>query len=463
MLEVEKEADALLRNTRVPSSVVVNDDLDIIRFRGSIAPYTEQTPAKAHVNLLKVAPAELSEELHNTIHEARKLGQSVRKNDFSFHYNGHTKNVAVEVIPLKISGETFFMVLFEDHSDPESFENFADSAPVMIWSSGTDRRQVFLNKKGLDFTGHGSKEKGQDHTREIHKDDLDRYLHIYNTSFTERKSFQIEYRLRRKDGQYHWILETGAPRFTSDRVFAGYAGFGMDIQVRKEDTQDKDDFIRMASHELKTPITSLKGYVQILEKISPKKMGTKSILQKMNNVVNRLTRLTADLLDLSKIDAGRLELNKEAFAIDPLIRDTIVAAQKTTRTHRLVASGRTNKKIFADKDRIGQVLTNLISNAIKYSPGSKWVNISSQANENEVIISVGDAGIGISKQDQGNVFDRFYRAESSDEQTYPGFGIGLFIAAAIIKQHLGRIWVKSIKGKGSTFYFALPEKTLADE
>jgi len=219
----------------------------------------------------------------------------------------------------------------------------------------------------------------------------------------------------------------------------------------------------MASHELKTPITSLKGYVQILEKISPKKMGTKSILQKMNNVVNRLTRLTADLLDLSKIDAGRLELNKEAFAIDPLIRDTIVAAQKTTRTHRLVASGRTNKKIFADKDRIGQVLTNLISNAIKYSPGSKWVNISSQANENEVIISVGDAGIGISKQDQGNVFDRFYRAESSDEQTYPGFGIGLFIAAAIIKQHLGRIWVKSIKGKGSTFYFALPEKTLADE
>jgi PAS domain S-box-containing protein len=238
-------------------------------------------------------------------------------------------------------------------------------------------------------------------------------------------------------------------------------------QLRKlaESDKLKSDFIKMASHELKTPVTSIKGYVQLvlsaLHKNEEEKPLSPSLIKlslvNIDKQVNRLTRLLSELLDLSKIETGKLELSKEVFNLNELVIDTVQDVLYSDTKHAINIFHDFGCKIYGDKDRIGQVLINLLTNAIKYSPGSDKVEVwIKQAKKGKVSISIKDYGIGIAKKYQSKIFERFYRVEDKTEQTFPGFGIGLFLAKEIVEQHEGSINFTSEKDKGSMFTVTLP-------
>jgi len=236
-------------------------------------------------------------------------------------------------------------------------------------------------------------------------------------------------------------------------------------ELRKLNEADKlkSDFIKMASHELKTPVTSIKGYTQLLlsalkedeSKISS--LLIRSSLISVDKQITRLTRLMSELLDLSKIETGMLVLDKELFNLNELVIETVQDILYTNSKHSINIFHDYECEVYGDKDRLGQVLINFLTNAVKYSPGAEKVEVWIKQSENRCVsVSVKDFGIGIDKKDHEKIFERFYRAGGKVEQTFPGFGIGLFIAKEVILRHGGTIHLTSERRKGSIFTFTLP-------
>ncbi|MEO6453783.1 MAG: ATP-binding protein [Ginsengibacter sp.] len=223
----------------------------------------------------------------------------------------------------------------------------------------------------------------------------------------------------------------------------------------QESHKKKDEFIGIASHELKTPLTSIKAYLQVLDSIENNQPNKQYIEKALENV-NKLQQLLLDLLDVSKIQSGQLQLNINEFNIDTLIDETIASSQIVSPNHQIVREGKpVNQVISADKQRIEQVLINLLSNATKYSPGAKKVILYTAKTVSAIIVGVKDFGIGIPKKEQSKVFERFYRTKELSKHHISGFGLGLYICRDIIERHKGKIWIES-DGKGSVFYFSLP-------
>jgi PAS domain S-box-containing protein len=348
----------------------------------------------------------------------------------------------------------------------EQFRQVADNAPVMIWMTDENKQCNFVNKGWLKFTGRTSgQELGYGWVEGMHPDDYPRSAEIFEEAFNSREQYSVEYRFRRADGAYRWLSETGAPRYSTEGKFEGYIGTCADIHEMKVHEQRRDNFIKMASHELKTPITSIKGYVQLLLNMykdhneNTGQFSTQAIQASLNTIdkqVIKLNRLMSELLDLSRIDSDKLELHMQNFDLNGLVSETVQDIQQTTN-HEIVVRNGTICKVFGDRDRIGQVLLNLLSNAVKYSPKTKSIEVHVyQPTSNCVAVSVQDHGIGIDAEHHQKIFERFYRVEGKSEQTYPGFGIGLFIAGEIIQRHNSVISVKSKKNEGSTFTFTLP-------
>lgn len=237
-----------------------------------------------------------------------------------------------------------------------------------------------------------------------------------------------------------------------------------ELSEQKQKDEQKDDFILMASHELKTPLTTISGYVQLLMDIR-RAMNEgdgmdlplfDSALKTIHKQLANLTGLVSELLDLSKIEKGQLEFHKTHFDLSELVRDVITDVQYTTQ-HKINLSIESNDNVFADKDRIMQVVLNFITNAIKYSPQANVIDINvSRYKEKYASVSIRDYGIGIDKADHEKIFERFYRAKGHKEKTFPGFGIGLFIASDIIRRHDGSVSVKSEIDDGAEFTFMLP-------
>ncbi|MEO8567485.1 MAG: PAS domain-containing sensor histidine kinase [Ginsengibacter sp.] len=223
-------------------------------------------------------------------------------------------------------------------------------------------------------------------------------------------------------------------------------------------SRQKDDFISMASHELKTPVTSIKAFAQLLEHDFAKLGNAEAakMLSRMNIQIVKLTSLIGDLLDVTRMEGGKLQYHLAYFDFNEMIRDVVREVQLTTKIHTIKINLIKVPSIYGDKDRIGQVLTNLLSNAIKYSPQARFIDVSSKKDKEFVSVLVKDYGIGIRKEKQGKIFERFFRVNGIMEDTYPGLGLGLYISSEIIKRHNGTISINSIKGRGATFSFKLP-------
>ncbi|MBI2337731.1 MEDS domain-containing protein [Candidatus Daviesbacteria bacterium] len=236
--------------------------------------------------------------------------------------------------------------------------------------------------------------------------------------------------------------------------------YNNDITDRKKLEQLKDEFLGVASHELKTPVTSIKAYTQILRKIFYDKGDIRSaeMLGKMEAQVNRIIGLIADLLDITKIQTGKMQFNYKYFDFNEMIDEVSEDVQRISPQHEIIKELARTKTIYGDRERLGQVITNFLTNAIKYSPKNDRVILKTVVDDKKVTLSVRDFGMGIPEEKRQKVFERFYRVETTGERTPTGLGLGLYISSEIIKRHQGKIGVKSNTGKGSTFYFVVPLK-----
>ncbi len=339
------------------------------------------------------------------------------------------------------------------------FRMFADSMPQIVWASDANGRLTYINKAFYTYTGLSPSDNIEEEwIGIIHPDDREETLKRWEECTGSGKVFTIEHRFRNHNNEYRWQLTRAVPIEDADGGVQTWVATSTDIQQIKELDQQKDHFISIASHELKTPITSIKGYIQILESMysGSKDAFLKKSLSAVDKQIVKLTNLIADLLDLSKLKLGNLQLEKETFNINELIEEVVGEMRLVKRDYEIQVSLQSDAEIFADRERLAQVLVNFLTNAIKYSPKNKLINVRSFLKDDVLTIEVKDHGIGISKQSQAKIFERFYRVEGTNEKTYPGFGIGLFISSEIVHRHNGKIGVRSTPGKGSEFYFSIP-------
>jgi PAS domain S-box-containing protein len=262
-----------------------------------------------------------------------------------------------------------------------------------------------------------------------------------------------------KNNEPVYVLLSCSP-MKEDRIITGGVITVIDIRERKKLERQKDEFIGIASHELKTPVTSIKAYAQVLENRFTKAGDERSasLLAKMDTQLNKLTNLIKDLLDVTKIETGELQLREETFDFNTLVSEIVEEMQRTTEKHKIVKKLGQTKNVRGDRDRIGQVLINFLSNAIKYSPDSDTIQVKTTSDTKSISAAVTDYGLGIDKTDQLKIFERFFRGSTQEKASYPGLGLGLYISAEIVRRHKGKIWVQSTKSQGATFSFSLPIK-----
>jgi signal transduction histidine kinase len=271
--------------------------------------------------------------------------------------------------------------------------------------------------------------------------------------------YDVEYRtIGVEDQLLRWVRAKGQVYFDENDRPLRFIGSVLDITEQKHNEQRKNDFISMVSHELKTPLTSMKSYIQVLHNKAQKRGDELSsgMLEKANKQAGRMATLINGFLNVSRLESGQIHIDRRRFDMAELSNETKEETLAQVTSHRVVFAPVETTMVNADRDKIGQVLNNLISNAVKYSPQGSTINVACVTQGNNALVSVKDEGMGISQEDIPKLFERYYRVKSSGYQHVSGFGIGLYICCEIIKRHEGDIWAESEPGKGSTFYFTLP-------
>jgi two-component system sensor histidine kinase VicK len=260
------------------------------------------------------------------------------------------------------------------------------------------------------------------------------------------------------DNRLRWLRAIGNLKADPSGSFSAFTGVVMDITEQKTDEIRKNDFIGMVSHELKTPLTSMKGYIQILLQKMKFREGdfNLTVLKKTDVQVSKMVSMINGFLNMSRLESGKIQINTQHFDIALLLQESQEETLTTVSSHTFIFKTAEDVMIHADRDKIGQVIHNLISNAVKYSPVKTTIVINCHIAGESIVVSVSDQGIGIKPNDLAQIFERYYRVEDPKMSSISGFGIGLYLCAEIIERHHGKIWAESEYGKGSTFSFSLP-------
>jgi PAS domain S-box-containing protein len=348
------------------------------------------------------------------------------------------------------------------------FRFIADAIPHKMWTSRPDGEATYYNRDWMEYLNEDDIQKLRIKAWEsIHPEELETVKIAWENAITKGEDLEIEQRLRRHDGVYHWHLTRVCACKDDKGRITMYVGSSTNIHEQKTAnialrlaSDKKDEFLGIASHELRTPITSMKAALQSLEKgfVPGFDAGKlQSLVAIANRQVNKLTFIVNDLVDVNKIQAGKLQLNKYEYLLSDSIKELVSGVEIQHPDCRFVVDLRSESLIYADKIRIEQVLTNLFTNAVKYSPPDGTIRIVIQEQPAGMKCIITDDGIGIPYDIQPYIFDRFFRVHGSS-QNFPGLGLGLYISAEIIKQHQGSIGVESTEGQGSQFWFILPYK-----
>lgn len=338
----------------------------------------------------------------------------------------------------------------------ERFRFLFNAIPQQVWTSKPDGALNYVNKVVSDDFGYRSEEiVGYGWQKFIHPDDLSNCLRVWKSALKTGNEYLVEFRLKFNDGIYRWHLSRALP-FIEQGEIKLWVGTNTNIDVQKNNEQKKDEFISIASHELKTPLTSIKAFNQLMRRAqSPEKL--KDFVVKSSDHIERLEKLISDLLDVSKINAGKLNYNLQQFSFKRMLEDSVESAQHVTTSHQIILENAVDIKYTGDHFRLEQVMNNFLTNAIKYSPNGQRILVNSAIEQDSIIVSVQDFGIGIEKNDLDRIFDRYYRVDNT-AMRFEGLGLGLFISSEILKRHKGSFWIESEKDKGSTFFFRLPLK-----
>lgn len=352
-----------------------------------------------------------------------------------------------------------------------NFERNVDTAPAMLWITEKDGSCSYLSKQWYENTGQTPETGlGFGWIQATHPDDMEMAGKVFQEASDGRKHFYLEYRLRHKNGEYRWAIDAGNPRFSEDGEFLGMAGTVIDIHDRKvadlmtrDALRARDEFLSIASHELKTPLTTLKLQVDLQKRIDQKNPGVmpesfKTFLNMTQKQVLRISRLVDDMLDVSRIRTGKFTFEWEDIDLCELVADVIDRlGDQFPKTSNSIPHISTCENALGrwDRMRLEQIVTNLLTNANKYG-NDRPINVLITSDEKNVTLIVQDKGIGISPEDQTKIFDRFERAVSANDIS--GLGLGLYITKQIVQSFGGDISVESKVGEGSTFKIVLPKK-----
>ncbi|MBE7169143.1 MAG: PAS domain S-box protein [Williamsia sp.] len=342
----------------------------------------------------------------------------------------------------------------------ERYRVALQSSEMAAWDWNITEKTIVWNEQYYNLLGLPLNSLENNYIiRYVHPDDQEKISKALVEAVKASGVLHEEFRVVRQDNkQQKWISIYGRVVARQNGHAARMVGVMYDITERKQLEQQKEEFIGIASHELKTPVTSIKAYGELLQEVfeTDKDEQSAEMIRKLNSQVNRLNDLIGDLLDTTKISEGQLLLNLERFDLAGLIADRVDELEHLSHKHRLLFQPGAPVTVRADKERIGQVLNNLISNAFKYSPQGGDITISYEVLDHEVRLSIADQGIGIPKDMEDKVFNRFFRIRHPQANLFPGMGLGLYISAGIIRRHRGMIGVKSNQDRGSVFYFTLP-------
>jgi PAS domain S-box-containing protein len=357
----------------------------------------------------------------------------------------------------------------------QRFRIMADCAPVMLWMAGTDGLCDFFNQGWLEFTGKSEEaERGTGWAEGVHPEDFQRCMHIYLDAFVERRAFRMEYRLRRADGDYRWILDQGVPRYTPDGHFAGYIGSCIDIDEQKQLQEELDSRVKLRtselaatvqeleafcysiSHDLRAPLRTIDGFGLALLEDSGHLLdgGGKDHLRRIRDAAQRMGQLMDDLLELSRL--GRVALTRVPIDLSALARAVAVDLHGQQPDRTVTWMIRDGLSATGDPLLVRVVLENLLGNAWKFTGRAAHpiIELGSERSGSELVFYVQDNGVGFSMDYARDLFAPFQRLHSSAD--FPGSGIGLASVHRIVQRHGGRVWARSAEGEGARIGFTLP-------
>ncbi|HEY0670562.1 MAG TPA: ATP-binding protein [Sphingobacteriaceae bacterium] len=340
----------------------------------------------------------------------------------------------------------------------EQFKFLADNIPVIVWTSKPDGSIDYYNNRWYTYTGLTFEEtKDWGWEKVIHPADLQGTLRAWSHSLATGEPYEVEYRFLRNDGRYHWHLGYALPFKDKSGNIIAWFGSCTDIEDQKQQIEKRDEFISIASHELKTPLTSAKGYLEIIGAYKKQHLppAVSEYINKAKTAVNKLQTLVSDLLDVSKIHAGQLQYDLIDFNLSDLVNTCIENFTHLYPDRHLVCECEKVMLVKGNPGRLEQVIMNLISNAVKYSAAGTEISILAHKEGSNAVIAIIDSGIGLSDEQKQRIFERFYRVEDKKFLT-SGLGMGLYISSEIIKAHGGELRVSSEYGEGSTFSIELP-------
>lgn len=340
----------------------------------------------------------------------------------------------------------------------EHFILLANNIPQITWTNLPGGQFNFFNQRWYDYTGLSFDETFEESWKNvIHPDDLPVTRERFASSLKSGEVFEIENRYKRNDGIYRWHLNRSIPLRDEAGELLFWVGTATDIDDQRKSIEKKDEFIGIASHELKTPLTSLKAYLQLIsnykKEVVPEQV--KTFIVKAEGSINKLHILVNDLLDVSKIQAGKLHFSQAVLSVNKLVSGCAENAGYMFPDYNIIYKPGDDYKIKGNVERLEQVLMNLINNAVKYSPLHKDVLLAVEKEGKQIRISVTDFGIGLSESQKEKIFERFYRVDDKNFMA-SGLGMGLYISMEIVKNHKGKMGVESKINKGSTFYILLP-------
>jgi len=404
-------------------------------------------------------------------------------------------DVAGSPLPLGHAQVTSLVLVIHDIADRKRaearaaeterrFREVADVAPLFIWTSGTDRkrRHTWVNSRWGEFRGQPMEDElGSGWTRGVHADDLAECLSRYSTAFDHRSAFTAEYRLRRFDGEYRWVLDSGTPMHDEHGRFVGFIGSAIDITDRKSvesqreavlhaersarqgaerANQLKDEFLSILSHELRTPLNAVLGWVHLLQATTPPNGELERGLAIIERNARLQGRMVDDLLDMGGVMAGKMRLEKRPLAIHQVI-DGVVESVQPAFTEKGVVLRRLADsdagEVNGDPNRLHQTVWNLLSNALKFTPCGGEVVVELHHTATHVRIVVRDNGEGIDSEFLPFVFERFRQGDGSTRRSHSGLGIGLALVKSLAELHGGTVHAASPgAGRGATFTVTLP-------
>jgi PAS domain S-box-containing protein len=336
------------------------------------------------------------------------------------------------------------------------FEFVSDFIPEMIWGATADGNINYFNKRFLDTFDLNGIPLRENLIQHIHPEDRTATLRLWAEAIRNGEDFDIQLRLQNKLGLFSWYLLKGLPYREADGTISRWLGSCLNINSHVLELGQKDEFISIASHELKTPITSLKLTLQLLERIRLDGLPDKysKLIEQSGRSMAKIVTLVDELLNVNRVNAGQMVLKKTQFNVMAMLDDTCHHVRAEGR-YSLLVSGDRSAMVIGDEHRIEQVVINFVNNAIKYAPDSPTIHLNVSLQKDIARVEVTDTGPGIPAEKLPHLFERYYRADHAGIQ-YSGLGLGLYICAEIIKRHGGKIGVDSEVGKGSTFWFTLP-------